>query len=366
MTPSILEFQDIRVHAGPRVLLDIPSFQLNAEECVSLIGPNGSGKTTFLHIAASLRAVSAGEVVFDGQTLHRANVARFRRRVSVVFQDPLLFSVDVLQNASAGLHFQGVPRAEARRRAREFLTLFGVAHLENSKPYGLSGGEAARVALARAFATYPELLLMDEPFSALDAGTRALLLPELLERLKERGAAAILVTHDIAEAYTFAPRVAVLDRGKLIADGNVRDLTLRPPSRRAAELLGAGNLMSGSFIASEGDFGKVEIAPGMCLLAAHRQELPSGTRVDVTIPATQIRLLPRTGTVPDRWNAIPARVESVTAQPNWDQITLVAPGMMLEVRANWTPGESGWATGDVLTAAIPPDAAWIIPTAASG
>jgi tungstate transport system ATP-binding protein len=366
MTAPLLEFRNLQVRAGGRTLLDVASFRLQAGELLSLVGPNGSGKTTFLHTAAFLRVPDAGEVLFSGQATTMHNAADARRRISIVFQDPLLFSVNVLQNAAAGLRFHGVDKAEANRRALEFLHLFGVSHLANRKPRGLSGGEAARVALARAFATYPDLLLLDEPFSALDAGTRTALLPELRERLAERGAAAILVTHDIAEAFAFAPRLALLDGGNLIADGHVRDLTMRPPSARAAALLGAENVIPGRVTGCDGGLASVEISPGLKVQAACQQTHDAGASVQVTIPATMVRLLPEGAHVPDGWNALPARVTHVFAQPGWDQVTIKASDMTMQVREGWEPGKSRWSPGDALIAAFPPAAAWIIPDAAQG
>jgi ABC-type sulfate/molybdate transport systems ATPase subunit len=217
------------------------------------------------------------------------------------------------------------------------------------------------VALARAFATDPVLLLLDEPFSALDTETRAAIVPELRDRLLERGAAAILVTHDIAEAFAFAPRLALLDGGKLIADGNVRDLTLRPPSRRVASLLGVENVMPGRVVAYERGFGTVEIAPGMRLLATCKEALIPPTEVGVAIPATMIRLFPSSASATEGWNAVPAQVESVLAQPGWDQVTLRAARSQLLVRTAWEQEGFRWAPGDMLTASFPPEAAWIIP-----
>lgn len=364
MTPSILEFRDLQVRAGPLTLLDVPSFRLNMGERVSLIGPNGSGKTTFLHAAACLRPIHAGQIAFSEEVVNSHNAASLRRRISIVFQDPLLFSVDVLRNATAGLRFHGVPRVAAELRATEFLDLFGVAHLARRKPYGLSGGEAARVALARAFATNPDLLLLDEPFSALDAGSRAVLLPELRERLVERGAAAILVTHDIAEAFAFASRLVLLDAGRVIADGDARTLTMRPPSRRTATLLGAENVIPGQVIATERGVDTIHIAAGTHVLADGHALRPIGSEVEVTVPAGMIRLLPTGEKTPDGWNALAARVESVASQPGWDMVTLIVTGVQLQSRQAWDARGSRWTVGDAVTATFPPDAVWIIPDAA--
>lgn len=366
MTPPILGFRDLQIRAGSRTLLDIPSFHLDAGERVSLVGPNGSGKTTFLHAAALLRPPDTGHVAIAGEVVNHHNAANLRRRVSIVFQDPLLFSVDVLPNAAAGLRFHGVPRAVAERRAAEFLDVFGVGHLAHRKPPGLSGGEAARVALARAFATDPDLLLLDESFSALDTSSRAALIPELRERLAERGAAAILVTHDITEALDFASRLAVLDGGRVIAAGDIRTLILRPPFRRVATLLGVENVIAGRIVTCATGFGNVEIAPGLHLHAACDQNWRPGSAVEVTVPPTMVRLVAASEPVPEEWNAILAQVESIAHQPGWDLVTLDAAGATLRVRETWQPGGIPWSAGDTLTATFPPEAAWIIPDAGSG
>lgn len=366
MTPPILAFQDLHIRAGPLTLLEVPSFRLSQGERVSLVGPNGSGKTTFLHAAACLRPVDAGQIAISEEVVNSHNAASLRRRISVVFQDPLLFSVDVLRNAAAGLRFHGVPRVAAELRATEFLDLFGVAHLARRKPYGLSGGEAARVALARALATDPDLLLLDEPFSSLDAGSRAVLLPELRERLVEREAAAILVTHDIAEAFAFASRLVVLDAGRVIADGDARTLALRPPSRRAATLLGVENVISGRVIATERGVGTVQIASGPHVLANCHELRPIGSEVAVTVPAGMIRLLPVGEKPPDGWNALSACVGSVASQPGWDVVTLTVTGVQLQTRQTWDAGGSRWTPGDAIIATFPPEAVWIVPDVAAG
>jgi ABC-type sulfate/molybdate transport systems ATPase subunit len=366
MTPPALEFKNVQVRVGARVLLDVPTFRLEAGEHVSLIGPNGSGKTTFLHTAAFLRFPDTGQVSVTGQAADRRNAARLRQHVAIVFQDPLLFRVDVLHNVTAGLRFQGVERAEAQRRAHEFLQLFGVSHLASQKPTGLSGGEAARVALARAFATYPDLMLLDEPFSALDAATRADLLPELRERLADRGAAAILVTHDIAEAFVFARRVIVLDNGKVIADGDIHALTMHPPTRRAAELLGVENLLEARHIERNQAWSRVEIASDLSLSAKSQSAPSPGTNVHVTIPAAMIQLAPATGAAPQGWNSVQGRVEGVTPQPGYDLVVLRTAGPALCIRVPWGPENRRWLVGDDALASFPPEAAWIIPAAATG
>ncbi|MCA9879127.1 MAG: ABC transporter ATP-binding protein [Thermomicrobiales bacterium] len=359
MSGPALTFEDVQIRADQRLLLDVPDFTLAAGELAALIGPNGSGKTTFLHAAALLRH-AAGRVAIGGEVVTSQNAAHLRRRISVVFQDPLLFSVSVLDNAAAGLHFHGVPRAAARDRATEWLRLFGVAHLAHRKPRGLSGGEAARVALARAFATAPDLLLLDEPFSALDAGSRAALIPELRDRLLERRAAAILVTHDLAEACVFAPRLVLLDGGRLVTEGDAEALIRRPPSRRAATLLGAENMLTGRVLAVAGASGLVEVAPGRHLRACCQQPPAVGSGVAVTIPSTLLHLRPPDSRRQAGWNTLSGRIKAITPQPGWDSLAIDA-GVPLLVRNAWGARDTPWSPGDSVTVTFPPEAAWIIP-----
>ncbi|MDP9355249.1 MAG: ATP-binding cassette domain-containing protein, partial [Chloroflexota bacterium] len=143
----------MRVCHRDRVVLEVPALEIGEGETLSLIGPNGAGKSTLLQLAALLRRPDAGEVLLRGERATRSSTARLRRRVAVVFQDPLLFDVGVLANVAAGLRFRGVARPEAEQTAAAWLTRFGVRHLADRNARALSGGEAQRVSLARAFAT---------------------------------------------------------------------------------------------------------------------------------------------------------------------------------------------------------------------
>jgi tungstate transport system ATP-binding protein len=183
------------------------------------MGPNGAGKSTLLHVAALLRWPETGDVWIDGERATRARARALRRHTAMVLQAPLLFDVSVLANAASGLRFRGVGRREAERRAVAWLERFGVAHLTRQNARRLSGGEARRVSLARAFAVEPEILLLDEPFAALDPQTREALVPELAKRLRETKTAAIIITHDPQEAFTLADRLLILEGGRIASLG---------------------------------------------------------------------------------------------------------------------------------------------------
>jgi ABC-type Fe3+/spermidine/putrescine transport system ATPase subunit len=199
---------------GHWVLADGLDLAVAAGHTVAVLGPSGSGKSTLLKIIAGLEAQDGGQVLFDGVDL--AGVPTERRRFALMFQDFALFPhLNVLDNVAFGLVEQGQGRAAARAQALALLGVFGLQNHARQKVWKLSGGEQQRVALARALITAPRLLLLDEPFSALDAQLRASLRSEFSERIAAAGIATVLVTHDEAEARAMAQQGFRLDQGRL-------------------------------------------------------------------------------------------------------------------------------------------------------
>jgi molybdate transport system ATP-binding protein len=211
-------------------------------ECLALAGPSGAGKTTLLRIASGLLRPSEGRVEANGttwlSTSQGFDVPADRRRCGYVFQDYALFPhLNAWQNVAYPLH--GMSRAERRERALELLARFGLADRADARPRTLSGGERQRVAVARALARRPEVLLLDEPLSALDARTRADAARELGALLRESDAPALLVTHDFSEAAQLGDRVGVIDRGRIVQRGTASDLAAAPRSAFVADFTGA-------------------------------------------------------------------------------------------------------------------------------
>lgn len=247
---------------GTRVSLDasldvcVGEFRLVADfvigdgEVVALLGPNGSGKTTALLALAGLLALDAGHVNIDGECLDDPSLGVFvspdKRPVSVVFQDYLLFPhLTVADNIGFGLRARGRSKDEARREASRWLERFGLTDKADAKPSRLSGGQAQRVAVARALAPEPRLLLLDEPFAALDAGTRASVRRDMRRYLDDFEGATLLVTHDPLDAIALADRVIILEAGAVTQTGPIAEITMRPRSRYVADLIGL-NLLHGS------------------------------------------------------------------------------------------------------------------------
>ena len=210
----MLELRNITKHYGPRLLADDLSLQVTQGEIVALLGPSGSGKSTLLKIAAGLEAAEAGSVWFDSEDISRQPPER--RGFALMFQDFALFPhLDVRDNVAFGLVEQRVAKAQARQRAEALLERFGLANHARHRVWTLSGGEQQRVALARALITAPRALLLDEPFSALDAALRLDLQTEFRQRIKGAGMATVLVTHDEPEAKAMATRGLQLVAGRL-------------------------------------------------------------------------------------------------------------------------------------------------------
>src|SRR3954452_2472402 len=203
----VLRLCGVTVRYGQRVVLDLSALTVAPGEVLAIMGPNGAGKSTLLHVAALLRRPQCGEVWITGERATRRSERALRRRTAMVLQEPLLFDVSVVTNAASGLRFRGVRTRDAEQRARTWLEKFGVGHLAARNARTLSGGEAQRVSLTRAFAVGPELLVLDEPFAALDPVTRESLMPDLGARLRETQTAAVIVTHDATDALALADRL---------------------------------------------------------------------------------------------------------------------------------------------------------------
>jgi tungstate transport system ATP-binding protein len=230
VTGAKLELRDVAVNRGRRRVLDVPALEVLRGELLAVVGPNGAGKSTLVQVAALLERPANGEVLFDGEPVGR-NVLSYRRRMAVVFQEPLLLDTGVENNVRAGLGLRGVPRSEQRRRAGIWLERFGIAQLARRSARTLSGGEAQRTSLARALALEPEVLILDEPFAALDAPTRSALINDLDDILGESRITTIFVTHDRSEALRLGDRVAVLMDGRVRQAGTPSDVSRRRPTR---------------------------------------------------------------------------------------------------------------------------------------
>lgn len=275
---------------------------------LALVGPNGSGKTTLLNVVAGLQPLDRGTVRIGATAVDDPAAGRFvppeSRAVGVVFQEYVLFPhLDARDNVAFGLRARGWRRGPARQLAEQWLDRLGVAHVARSRPSDLSGGQAQRVALARALALEPDVLLLDEPLSALDARTRDEIRRDLRAHLEAFPGAAIVVTHDALDAAALADRVAILDGGRLLQVGEADEVLAHPRSPYVADLVGV-NLLEGY-----GRGGEVELASGGRVVVAEPVHGPVFVAID---PRAVVLSAERpSGSARNVWHLRIAGVESV-------------------------------------------------------
>ena len=232
---ALVEIRNLLVKRGDHPALQLDFFNINKGEVLAIVGPNGAGKSTLLLTLARLLKSEKGEIIFNGQKAENDSDTTYRRRIALVLQDPLLFDTSVFENVASGLKFRGVGKDEIKRRVELWLECLGVTHLSKRRAGQLSGGEAQRVSLARALVLEPELLLLDEPFSALDPPTRARILDDLKRLLAEIQTTTVFVTHDLPEAKKMAERIAVIIGNRLRQAGKPDEVFSYPADREVGE-----------------------------------------------------------------------------------------------------------------------------------
>ncbi len=254
-----LEYKNIAHGFDGRPVLRDVSLQLRQGEFVCLLGPSGCGKTTLLRLAAGLEMVRSGSISLDGRKIAAAgvHVPPEKRGIGLMFQDYALFPhLTVIDNITFGL---GQRRGEKNSKANkgrvvwvyEMLARFGLTKLADSYPGTLSGGEQQRVALLRALAPNPRVLLLDEPFSSLDAARRIEMREETSKLIREAGASAIMVTHDGEEAMFMADRIKVMNKGRIVQSGKPDEIYTAPRSAFVASLFGHANRFCGTVNAGQ-------------------------------------------------------------------------------------------------------------------
>jgi molybdate transport system ATP-binding protein len=336
-------------------------------QVLGVLGPNGAGKTTLLSAVAGLTPVSAGRITLAGQVMDDADAGTFAeasaRPVGFVFQNYRLFPhLTVAENVAFSPRARGLGRRAARSAAGHWLDRLALTGLANRKPDQLSGGQAQRVALARALAGQPELLLLDEPLSALDAGTRLDVQAELKDHLAEFTGPCLLVTHDPLEALVLADQLIVLEAGRIVQQGTPQKIARQPATDYVAKLVGlnlytghaSGSQVTltagGSFItANQSLHGDVLVAVRpSAIVVSNQQPQPSSARnswpakiTGLTLLADRVRL-DLEGQPPTLADITPAAVAELSLSPG-SQVWLTVKATELEVytRAESQPNLAG-------------------------
>ena len=238
----VVELAGVRVTRGARTVLDVPALDVRQGEILAVIGPNGAGKSTLLRVLGLLEAPTGGVLRFRGAPVTARDGLPLRRRMASVFQEPLLIDASVRDNVALGLRFRGWD-GQTVAQVDVWMERFAIAHLASRRAKTLSGGEAQRAALARALVVQPEVLLLDEPFSALDPPTREALIDDLGRILAEDRTTTVLVTHDRAEAMMLGDRVGVLMHGRLLQVDEAAQVFRAPASEEIARFVGVETIL---------------------------------------------------------------------------------------------------------------------------
>ena len=267
-------------YADVKALVNV-SLDVHEGEFFTLLGPSGCGKTTLLRIIAGLEMPDSGRVLLGGQEI--TALPATKRQVNTVFQSYALFPhLRIFENVAFGLRSRKFPQNEVQTRVDRRLEMLGLEEMADRFPHQLSGGQQQRVALARALVNEPDVLLLDEPMSALDARLRAQVQVELRRLQRKLGQTFILVTHDQAEALVVSDRIAVMSAGKIVQFGTPKEVYEQPRTRFVAEFLGAANLIQG-----RGMDGGIETNMGFFNLSA----TPQWTQGTVAIRPERIRIV---------------------------------------------------------------------------
>ncbi|MCM2339882.1 ABC transporter ATP-binding protein [Rhodoferax sp.] len=273
-----LTLDDIVHQYGGALAVDHVTLEIKAGELVALLGPSGCGKTTLLRIIAGFIAQTSGKVVAGGRRIDELPPAE--RGVGIVFQNYALFPhMTVAENVGYGLAARGTDKAAARKRTSEMLDMVQMGHLADRLTKQLSGGQQQRVALARALAIEPRVLLLDEPFSALDKSLRLDMQIEIKRIQRAAGTTAIIVTHDQEEALSMADRVAVLNQGALEQFAPPSQVYDHPATYFVNQFVGTANVLHATLESISGDRACLRLADGTALMSRGPAGLATGSSV---------------------------------------------------------------------------------------
>jgi len=350
-----------KVFGTGKAAIDDVSFFVPAGEIVVLLGPSGCGKTTTLRCVAGLEHPTSGEIGIGPDVVSAPErgvlVPPRQRNLGMVFQSYAVWPhMTVHQNVAYPLRTRGTPRGERNGKVAEALDLVGLTDYASRPVTQLSGGQMQRVALARSLVYQPQLLLLDEPLSNLDAKLRLRLRDDLRKIIKKTGVTALYVTHDQAEAVVLGDRIGVMRDGKLLQMAPADELYNRPTDLFVASFTGASNLLEGRILGREGDFGQVEIKTGEKMSVWLPAGVPAGEAVKVAIRPENVRLGANGAAEP---NTFRARVSGTRYQGTQTVYELAMLGSAIDALELGT--RVRFPVGGDVDVVLPPVQCWAYP-----
>ena len=355
-----LAVANVRKHFGTVAAVDDVSLDVAAGEFLTILGPSGSGKTTLLKLIAGFEIPDSGRIGVDDDDI--TDLDPGRRNIGMVFQNYALFPhMTVAGNIGYPLAMRGVAKAEIARRVAETLALVELPDYDKRKPSQLSGGQQQRVALARAVVFHPRLLLLDEPFGALDRKLREQMQLEVRRLQRRLGLTTIFITHDQEEALVMSDRIAVMDKGRIQQIGYPQDIYEAPANPFIADFVGESNLLAGT-LAIEGETARLQLANGMVIGVAGRNDLSGKGGRPARVMIRPERFVDLATTVANAGlNRIKGEVLEQAYTGGSDRYRLrAANGMELLIKLPSGPGRRRYAAGDVLEAGFAPADARIV------
>jgi putative spermidine/putrescine transport system ATP-binding protein len=287
--PDHLELAGVRKSFGGSIAVDGLTLSVGRGERVALLGASGCGKTTTLNMIAGFLIPDTGAIHIDGRDI--TDLPAHRRNTGMVFQQYALFPhMSVANNVGFGLRMRGVPRADLDRRVAAVLALVRLQDMADRLPRQLSGGQQQRVALARALVVRPNILLLDEPLSNLDAKLRHEMRTEMLGLLDSIGLTTILVTHDQEEALALADRLAVMNLGRIEQIGTPSEVFETPATAFVAKFLGEPNVLSGRVVEMNGTTVVCDVNERLRIRGMSNTRIPEGTAVDILVRPERVYL----------------------------------------------------------------------------
>jgi iron(III) transport system ATP-binding protein len=362
MTVSV-KFESVRKILGQSRAVDNLTLEIGAGELFFLLGPSGCGKTTALRTVAGFYTPDEGRILFNGQDQSR--VPPHKRNTGMVFQNYALWPhMDVQSNVAYGLKMRRVSRAEKDKRVRHALEIVHMQDYAERMPNQLSGGQQQRVALARALVIEPDVVLLDEPLSNLDAKLRIEMRTQIKEIHRKIGRTMIYVTHDQAEALSMADRIAVMRRGRLVQVGTPHELYTRPESAFVAQFIGGTNLLRGT-LEEVGDLLTVETSAGIVRAKNGVQGIERGESVFCSVRPESVQLKPAAESSdipsPHTTNHLLAEVQSIMYLGDNEQYSLRLADSVTMHAVEYNPTKRKAQVGDRVALQFDAQAVVVLP-----
>ena len=289
MNKPLVVFDKVQKSFDDFVAVKALDFEIHEGEFLAIMGPSGCGKTTTLRMLAGLEAPSTGEIRLNDRVMN--DVAPHERDTPLVWQSLALFPfLTARENVEFGLKMRGVDKAERKERALKWLDKMGISEFADRDISTLSGGQKQRVALARSLVMEPQILLLDEPLSALDAHLVIRMQGVLTDLQRELGITFVYVTHSQSEAFAMADRVIIMGKGEIAQIGTPKDIYREPANQFVAEFVGRNNILSGTVASVEGDTARINTASGAFTVPTNEVQLTAGHTASFVISADLVHI----------------------------------------------------------------------------